>query len=531
MNFKLRNLVAATLAGSFLMGFGANAMADSTTDIVDALVAKGVMTDEEATLIKKGRTGEKEAQVAAAKKSEFDFINSDAPFKYDFKMGGHDADIQVYGIIDVGGATVNHSLPHATALPNQLYPYSGAASSNPNVQRQTAWIQGGLQDSRIGLKGGIDLFKTDDNKFKFIYQLEAGFNPLTAQLNNAAKTLADNATLSTTAIKQNTTVNADSSLNGEFFARQAWAGIDGGSLGKLSAGIQYNPVYEILGAYDPTSKADTFSPFGESGTIGGGGGISENARMKNSVKYANTFAGPMDGKVNAAVMYQFGNASGDTGHGYGATAQVGYENSLMGVQMAYDKFTDSIKAASGTAVNTLKAGLYNTDSFLVAVKATPTHDLKFSAGWEWYQYTPSTDSTLNYGTLFGYNVAGGVSNANGLGSANKQNNNIYFVGASFDFADRMPALAGLNTSLGYYATRFDASQLITGGDKANTQGAVDTWTFVADYKINKRFDTYFAYSNNHFSGDKYATTVSSSGVTTSYFNNVDIVGAGVRMKF
>ena len=116
-----------------------------------------------------------------------------------------------------------------------------------------------------------------------------------------------------------------------------------------------------------------------------------------------------------------------------------------------------------------------------------------------------------------------MSNANGLGSANKQNNNIYFVGASFDFADRMPALAGLNTSLGYYATRFDASQLIAGGDKPNTQGAVDTWTFVADYKINKRFDTYFAYTTNHFSGDKYPTT--------TYYTNVDTVGAGVRMKF
>jgi len=490
---------------------------NTTTDIVDALVAKGVMTDEEATLIKKGRTGEKEAQVAAAKKSEFDFINSDAPFKADFKMGGHNADIQVYGIIDVGGATVNHSLPRATALPNQLYPYQGAKTTAPYV-RQTAWIQGGLQDSRIGLKGGIDLFKAADNNFRFIYQLESGFNPLTAQINNAAKTLADNKT------KPNSTVNADSSLNGEFFARQAWAGIDGGSLGKLSAGIQYNPVYEILGAYDPTGKADTFSPLGESGAIGGGGGISENARMKNSIKYANTFAGPMDGKVNAGVMYQFGNASGDTGHGYGATAQVGYENSLMGVQMAYDKFTDSIKAASGGVANTLTAGLYNTDSFLVAVKATPTHDLKFSAGWEWFQLQPSTDSTLNYGTLFGYNLSNAPTSA--LASGQKQNNNIYFVGASFDFADRMPALAGLNTSLGYYATRIDA---VSGpGAAANTQADVDTWTFVADYKLNKRFDTYFAYSNNHFSGDKYSTIT--NGVK-DYYQNVDIVGAGVRMKF
>jgi phosphate-selective porin OprO/OprP len=67
MNFKLRSLVAATLAGSMMMGFGVNAMADSTDDILNALIAKGVLTEEEGALLQKGRTGEKEA---AAKKKE-----------------------------------------------------------------------------------------------------------------------------------------------------------------------------------------------------------------------------------------------------------------------------------------------------------------------------------------------------------------------------------------------------------------------------------------------------------------------------
>ncbi|MEQ1488835.1 MAG: hypothetical protein ABL920_10085, partial [Methylotenera sp.] len=65
-SFKHRSLIAATLAGSLMMGFGANAMADSTDDIVNALIAKGVLTEEEGALLMKGRAGEKEA--AAAKK-------------------------------------------------------------------------------------------------------------------------------------------------------------------------------------------------------------------------------------------------------------------------------------------------------------------------------------------------------------------------------------------------------------------------------------------------------------------------------
>jgi len=77
MNYKLRSLVAAAVAGSFMFGFAANAMADSTDDIVNALIAKGVLTEEEGSLLMKGRAGEKEA---AAKKK-------DSEIKASFKDG------------------------------------------------------------------------------------------------------------------------------------------------------------------------------------------------------------------------------------------------------------------------------------------------------------------------------------------------------------------------------------------------------------------------------------------------------------
>ena len=65
-SMKLRGVIAA-VSGALVMGFGANAMADSTDDILQALIAKGVLTEEEGALIGKGRTGEKEA---AEKKKE-----------------------------------------------------------------------------------------------------------------------------------------------------------------------------------------------------------------------------------------------------------------------------------------------------------------------------------------------------------------------------------------------------------------------------------------------------------------------------
>lgn len=63
---NLRQLCVA-VSGALLMSMGANAMADSTDDIINALIAKGVLTEEEGALLMKGRTGEKEAAEAKKK--------------------------------------------------------------------------------------------------------------------------------------------------------------------------------------------------------------------------------------------------------------------------------------------------------------------------------------------------------------------------------------------------------------------------------------------------------------------------------
>lgn len=68
MNYKLRSLVAATITGSLMLGLAQHATADSTTDIVNALVTKGVLTEEEGALLTKGRAGEVESQAKKEKK-------------------------------------------------------------------------------------------------------------------------------------------------------------------------------------------------------------------------------------------------------------------------------------------------------------------------------------------------------------------------------------------------------------------------------------------------------------------------------
>ncbi len=58
------------VAGAFAFSFASNAMADATSDVVNALVAKGVLTEEEGDLLVKGRALEQEAQ----KKKEKGFV-------------------------------------------------------------------------------------------------------------------------------------------------------------------------------------------------------------------------------------------------------------------------------------------------------------------------------------------------------------------------------------------------------------------------------------------------------------------------
>ena len=75
MNYKLRGLVASTLASTFLMGFAGMALADSTDDIVHALMAKGVLTEEEGALLLNGRADEVSGQKKKEKKNWTSRVN------------------------------------------------------------------------------------------------------------------------------------------------------------------------------------------------------------------------------------------------------------------------------------------------------------------------------------------------------------------------------------------------------------------------------------------------------------------------
>jgi phosphate-selective porin OprO/OprP len=144
MNIKLRGLVAATLAGSMLMGFGTSAMADSTDDILNALIAKGVLTEEEGALLQKGRTGEKEA--AAAKKD----AAVSAKFKdgLSFESGDGKFKAQINGRVHTDFRTFDYNEGKANAALSSSAVTNSIASTTSNALSDGFEVR----RSRLGFK-------------------------------------------------------------------------------------------------------------------------------------------------------------------------------------------------------------------------------------------------------------------------------------------------------------------------------------------------------------------------------------------
>lgn len=418
-----------------------------------------------------------------------------------FHLTKGDTTLELYGILDAAYVTQNHAYSLNNTLPNQSYSYVGKISSA--APSQSAAVNGGLSDSRLGLKGSTGL--TDG--VKVIFDLESGFDITNLRLNNAAETLAKNPNPSTNPLSANypSTLYADSSLNGQVFGRAAWIGVEGG-WGTLTYGTQNNPVKDAIGAYDPV-KSDTFSPLGESGTVGGGVGSSEESRLHHSVKYTTRFGNGFD----ASVAYQAGN-DWSTSYGNTYAARVGYENGPLGVAAAYSNSKDAIvatNAAAGAAPNSIKLNIFDVDGYVLAAKYKVTNDAHLSGGYEHYQRKSPGDTLQPIGSIWGY----AATSAKGFGAGISQAFNIYFAGGDYDFTP------DLNLSVGYYNTKADT--LSTGA--ASTDYTISTWSSVLKYKMAKTLDLYAAATANSYGGGVYAAG--------TYATSVSAYGVGARFKF
>ncbi len=347
-----------------------------------------------------------------------------------------------------------------------------------------------------------------NSQTKAIFDLESGFDVISGQLNNAAGSIAANPKITNAAgqlIQQS--VNTDSSLNGQLFNRQAWVGLSDQNLGALTLGRQNNPMKDVFAAYDPV-KSDTFSPFGESGAYGGGGGVSESARMDDSIKYENTFGD----SLKLAVVYQFGNSAGTGTNGTtGYALRLGYENDTFGVQAVYNNFTDALVATSSTTPGDIALNPYDTDAYLLAGKYKPMQDLTLDAGYEKFTRKSPSD-VMNIQSIWGYTVSSSTPATGFTTSGQSQDYDIYYLGGDYNLAPKW------NLSVGYY---HDAIGQLS--DVTNKDGTIQTVSAVLDYKMFKMVDVYAALTTNNFSGNAFPSA--------SFNTSVTAYAVGARLKF
>lgn len=145
MNFNLRASVTA-LAGALLMATMTTAMADSTLDIVNALVTKGVLTEEEGALLTKGRSSE----VAVQKKKETKMWNSNV------KINGYVQNrVTTLQSGDEGGDRPDSSGAFGDDR-------SGSGSTNFRIRRARIIFSGNIGD-HLGLYLQPDFASSGDN--------------------------------------------------------------------------------------------------------------------------------------------------------------------------------------------------------------------------------------------------------------------------------------------------------------------------------------------------------------------------------
>ena len=96
---QMRSIVAA-ISGVLLLGAAPLALADSTDDIINALIGKGVLTKEEGALLQKGRTGEKET----AEKKKAGEVKASFKDGLVFESDDKETSIKLIGCLVIAGA-------------------------------------------------------------------------------------------------------------------------------------------------------------------------------------------------------------------------------------------------------------------------------------------------------------------------------------------------------------------------------------------------------------------------------------------
>lgn len=431
----------------------------------------------------------------------------------DIKITYGDSTVTVYGVLDGGLASVDHTIGFDPYHSLGVNPQATAKAD----KSATGAYSGGISPSRLGIKGSTKLTETLDG----VFGLETGFNLPSGNITNAALGVAQDTSLGG--------YNSDSSaVSGQLFGRGAWVGLSSKDFGQITFGRHTSYMLDMIGNYDALQGAQLFTPIGYSGSYGGGG-RTEDSRVDNSLKYLYKNSG-----FNIGVLHSFGGVAGATSSRSADQFIAGYEQGPFGVQVAYESYKDAFKVGNPSGntditkgpvqpLGTVVVTAQDTKAYMLTLKYK-VGNFFLAGGYENEQFNnpsnPDEDKTLT--SLFGQvvsavNVAPYTVTVNGVAVESPMKYNVYWLGANYNVTSEF------NIALGYYhVNQNDWSLGTTPTGSAKNSGDSKYTSLLLDYRFSKRFDMYLGYMGNTVGG----------GMGFGFRHDSNAVeGLGFRYKF
>ncbi|GAC1452175.1 MAG: hypothetical protein PVSMB6_03460 [Steroidobacteraceae bacterium] len=438
--------------------------------------------------------------------------------------------ITLYGIVDLGLQYQTHGVPISDYFP---------AGSETIIQKNsngsiTGVTPSNLSQSRIGLAGKEPI----GGDWAGVFRLETFFNPQSGDISDAVKSIVQN---NGRPLAEQTT-NVDSSVAGQWFAGAAYAGFSSPTYGTFTFGRHVTPLADGVAKYDPMSAAQAFSVIGFSGTTAGGG-VTEDRRLDQSLKYAGQY-----GWAHLGALYQFSGATGSTNTAY--QVSVGGEFAGASIDAYYAKKYNAVAVSAlsaaqvheltvipppvgsppgtpGTPGPLASSGLTVSNSVAGTVSDNDTYGImglyamgswKFSGGYENITYqNPSNPYSSGQDIIGGYKLAF-VNNT----AYNKHKVlQVYWAGAKYTVTPDFDLIASYyGYSQNSFATGANAGCSGTvAGSCSGTEAAVG---LLADYRFSKRFDGYVGALWSQVKDGLASGFINSSTTSTTL---------GVRYKF
>jgi predicted porin len=235
--------------------------------------------------------------------------------------------VTLYGWVDVNLTYGTHGEKTNSTYPVGVdYLIIGAKNANHSV---LGLSENGISGSRIGLKGTESLV----GDWSAIFKVESEFNPLSGQLQDGLKSMADQ---NGVPLAQQRTGWGDSNKAGQLLSGNAWAGVSHPTYGSATAGRQTSMIWDDLMKYDPNYGSLALSLLGYSGGLSGGGDT-EDRYLDNTLRYAGHY-----GIAHGSLQYGFGDGGAE---GTSIQIDLGLDVSHFSVDALYSRMKDAVSAS------------------------------------------------------------------------------------------------------------------------------------------------------------------------------------------